>query len=95
MKVKDLKEGKVDEIELEIVEVGEERNVRSKLGSSRVCDVIAQDETGRIKVTLWNDEIERIKGAQRIKITNGWVKEWNNELQLSAGRYGRLEAIEE
>jgi len=31
---------------------------------------------------------------QKIKISNGYVKEWNGELQLSAGKYGRLEVLE-
>jgi replication factor A1 len=94
MKVKDIREGKVDQIELDIVEVGEERSVRGKFGSSRVCDAVGQDETGRVKITLWNDEIDRVRGAPRVRITNGWAKEWNRELQISAGRYGRIEVIE-
>ncbi len=94
MKVKDLKEGKVDEIELEVIEVGEERSVRGRYGNSRVCDATGKDETGQVKITLWNDEIDLVKGASKVRITNGWVKEWNNELQISAGRYGKIEVIE-
>lgn len=94
MKVKDLREGKVDEIELDIVEVGGERSVRGKSGDARVCDATGQDETGSVKITLWNDEIERVRGAQKVRITNGWAKEWNKELQISAGRYGKIEVVE-
>jgi replication factor A1 len=94
MKVKDLREGKVEDIELEIVEVGEERSVRGRSGDSRVCDATGQDETGSVKITLWNDEIERVKGAKKVRITNGWAKEWNKELQVSAGRYGKIEVID-
>jgi len=65
MQVKDIKEGKVDSIELEIAEISDERNVRGKFGNSRVCDATGTDETGSVKITLWNNEIELVKKARR------------------------------
>ena len=93
MQVKDIKEGKVDSIELEITDMSEERNVRGKFGNSRVCDATGTDETGSVKITLWNGEIDLVKKGSKVRITNGWAKEWNSEIQLSAGRYGKLEII--
>ena len=94
MEVKELKDGKVDEIELEITEIGDERNVNSRYGGGRVCDAVGNDETGSVSVSLWNDEIDAVSVGNKIRITNGWVREWNNVLQLSAGRYGKLEVVE-
>jgi replication factor A1 len=91
MKAKELRSGKVDEISLKVVEIGEPREVSTRYGSSRVCDAIGEDETGQVKLALWNEEIDKVHMGDEIKITNGYVKEWRDELQLSAGRYGKLE----
>lgn len=34
-------------------------------------------KTGQVKITLRNDEIGLVKGASKVRITNGWEKEWN------------------
>lgn len=95
MKVKDLRNnGKVDSIELKIVKKDATREVTTKFGSvMKVCDAIGEDETGQVKITLWNNEIEKVKLNDKIKIKNGFTKEWQGELQLSAGKYGTLEII--
>ena len=45
-------------------------------------------------LTLWNEEIEKVKLGLKIRITNGYVSEWQGEKQISAGRYGKIEIIE-
>ena len=96
MQVKDLqpRQGKVD-IEIDIVYIGEVREFEKFGKAGRVANAIAKDETGDIKLTLWNDDIEKIKSGDKIKITNGYVSEWQGEKQLSTGKFGTLEVIEE
>lgn len=97
MQIKDLKpRNKVDSIELVVVEKGEPRNYTSREGTTgKVCDARAKDDEGEtITVTLWNEDIDRVKVKDRIRITNGWASEWQGSLQLSAGRYGKLEVLE-
>jgi len=60
-----------------------------------VANAVAKDETGDIKITLWNDEIDRIKGGDRVSIQNGYVSEWQGELQVSTGRFGKIEVVGE
>ena len=97
MKVSDLRPlVKVDDIELEIFEKAEPRQVTTKFGNKEltVCDAKGKDETGEIQLTLWNEEIELVPLNAKIRITNGYVKEWNGALQLSAGKYGKIEVIQ-
>ncbi|MBI2134367.1 hypothetical protein HYU09_00105 [Candidatus Woesearchaeota archaeon] len=96
MQVKDLKprQGKVD-IELDIVDMGEVREFEKFGKAGRVANAIAKDETGDIKLTLWNDDIEKIKSGDKIKITNGYVSEWQGEMQLSTGKFGTMEVLGE
>ena len=96
MKVKDLRpESKVDTISLTITSKGDVREFTSRSGSvGKVCDCKAKDEDGEeVQITLWNEEIERVRPNDRVTISNGWVREWRGNLQVSAGRYGRLEVL--
>lgn len=85
----------VENIELKVVEMEEARGFINKFGvKGKVCNCVAQDNAGgRIGLTLWNDEINQVKINDKVKITNGWVKEWNGNLELSAGRFGKLEVL--
>lgn len=85
---------KID-VELRILEVGEARPyLRRGGGEGRVATAIGEDETGRIKVSLWDEEIDKVKAGSRIKISNGYAKLFRDEIHISAGMYGRLEVIE-
>ncbi|MBS3104820.1 hypothetical protein J4234_01025 [Candidatus Woesearchaeota archaeon] len=94
MQVKDLKpkQGNVD-ITIDIVDVGEAREFQKFGKPGRVANAIAKDETGDIKLTLWNDDIERVKAGDKVHLTNGYVNEWQGEMQLTTGRMGKLEIV--
>ena len=97
MKVKDLRpESKVDVIELTVREKGATRDFSSRSGSTgKVADAKAVDDEGsEVSISLWNDEIDRVQAKSRIRITNGWAREWRGNLQVSAGRFGKLEVLE-
>jgi len=95
MNVKDLKarQGSVD-IVLNIVEKEEPRAFNKFGKEGKVCNVVAKDDLGdKIKITLWNEQIDQVNSGDKIHITDGWVGEWQGELQLSTGRNGKLEIV--
>ncbi|MBI2651514.1 hypothetical protein HYX01_03520 [Candidatus Woesearchaeota archaeon] len=96
MAIKDLKarQGNVDII-VDIVDVGTAREFEKFGKSGRVATAIAKDNTGDIKLTLWNDDINKVKPGDKAQLTNGYVSEWQGELQLTTGKFGKLEVIEE
>lgn len=95
MAVKDLeaRQGNVN-LNLEIVEKGEVREFEKFGKQGKVCNATAKDETGQIALTLWNEDIDKVNAGDKVKIENGWVGEWQGELQLSTGKFGKLEIIE-
>ena len=97
MMAKDLKDrSKVDEIVLTVVEKGEPREFQSKWSgaSGRVCDAVGEDEEGgSVSLTLWNEDIDKVDVNSRIKITNGWTSSYKGKLQVSSGKYGKLELV--
>jgi len=94
MQVKDLKpkQGNVD-IVIDVVDVGETREFNKFGKPGKVATALAKDETGDIKLTLWNEDIEKVKSGDKIHLVNGYVNEWQGEMQLTTGRMGKLEVV--
>ena len=87
--------GKVD-IELTVKDVGETKEFEKFGKKGRVCNATVTDEEGKeIKLTMWNEEIDTVKKGDKIKITNGYVNEFQGEMQLTAGRFGKLEVVKD
>lgn len=81
-------------LEAEVVDIGEVREFEKFGRKGRVANATIKDESGEIKLTLWNDNIDKIKKGDKIKITNGYVNEFQGEKQLTPGKFGKLEVIE-
>ena len=94
MEIKDLKirEGNVN-ITVDIVDVGEVREFDKFGKTGRVATAVAKDETGDVKLTLWNEQIDQVKAGDKVQITNGYVSEWQGEPQLTTGKMGKLEVL--
>ena len=92
MQIKDLqaKQGNVD-VTVEITEKSEPREFEKFGKPGKVCNAKAKDESGEITITLWNDDIDKVKVGDKVTIKNGWGSEWQGELQLSTGRFGQME----
>ncbi len=61
----------------------------------RVCDALVGDETGCIYLTLWDDNIEKVKEGETINVKNGYVSLFRGNMRLNIGRYGTLEVAEQ
>ncbi len=66
--------------------------------SSRIAEIYVSDESGRIRVVLWNDKIDVYKKADigdEIEIFNGYVKVGRDgELEVHVGRNSRVRFVE-
>jgi replication factor A1 len=80
-------------IEATITAISPVRDVSTSRGPARVADATLQDETGTITLTLWNDEAARFSVGQKVKITDGWVKDFRGKLQISMGRSGTIQVL--
>ena len=94
MQIKDLKPkmGSVD-VTIDVVDIGDVREFNKFGKPGRVSTAIAKDETGDIKLTLWNEDIDKVKAGDKIHLTNGYVNEWQGEMQLTTGRMGKMEVV--
>ena len=94
MKIIDLKsgQGKVD-IEVDVISVEEARAFEKFGREIKVANAVVKDDSGTMKMTLWNQEIDNVKAGNKVKITNGFVNEFQGEKQLTAGKFGKLEVL--
>ena len=85
MNVRDLRDGmrRVD-AEGEIVEMAEPRTVNLRTGGeARVADCMLKDESGQIKLSLWDDQIDMVKQGSKVRVTNGYTNSFRGELRLN------------
>lgn len=91
--IKDLHDGaKRVDVQAQVVEKGDPREVRSKYKDEtyRIVDAVVADETGSIKLTLWNEQADMVNVGDKIKIENGYVTSFKGEIQLNVGKFGKL-----
>lgn len=86
-------QGNVD-VEGIITEIGDTRTFNKFGRELKVANATLKDDSGSIKLTLWNDDILRFKNGDKIKINNGYINEFQGEKQLTAGKLGNMELVE-
>jgi len=83
------------DVEAEVIQKSDPREVLSRYSNEtfRVADAIIKDDTGTIKLTLWNEQIDEVNVDNRVKIENGYIRSFRGEIQLNIGRYGKLSVV--
>jgi len=74
------------------------REFKTEKAEGRVANVFVADETGSARITLWNDEIEKLTDIHEGDVirVKGYVKEDNTGgSEIRMGRYGLLAKSEE
>jgi len=92
MKISELKAGTGNvEVEGELVSKEEARDVITKFGKKlRVANAVLRDDSGEIALSLWGEDADKFSQGDSVKIENGWVSEYKGNMQLSAGKYGKI-----
>ncbi len=93
MKIKELRSGmKKVNVVAKVTEKSDTREVQSRYKNEtyQVADALVSDDTGTIKLTLWNEQIDQVNVGDTVKIENGYITSFRGEIQLNAGKYGTL-----
>ncbi|WP_254546401.1 single-stranded DNA binding protein [Halomarina pelagica] len=64
----------------------------------RVSNLVLGDETGRVRVTLWDERADRateLAEGVSVEVVDGYVRERDGALELHVGSRGRVEEIDE
>ena len=86
---------KLDTVEGTIESISEPRTVNLKAGGqAQVADAILKDDTGQIKLTLWDAQIKMVKAGSKVTVENGYINSFKGENSLNVGKYGKLNIVE-
>ena len=95
MKISELNIGQGNvEVEGTVKEIGEPKTFNKFGKDLSVANAMLQDDSGSIKLTLWNDDVSRFKDGDKLKVVNGYVNEFQGEKQLTSGKFGSLEKVD-
>ncbi|MFW5939811.1 MAG: single-stranded DNA binding protein [Halolamina sp.] len=64
----------------------------------RVANVAIGDETGRVRVTLWDeatDLLEELDAGEVVEVVDGYVRERDGDLELHVGSRSTIEEVDE
>lgn len=95
-KIGDLKVGmKKISLKAEVLEIPKSRIVYTRYGTTAcVSNALIRDETGSMKMSLWNHQISMVHKGDVVDVKNGQVTWFSGERQLRLGRSGSLSVIE-
>lgn len=97
-KIGDIHEGQQRVIvEGHVDDISDTRIVSSrKTGKAlKVADVTLSDDTGSIKLVLWEKQIPQVKVNTNIRIEEGYTKVYRDEPQLNVGKWGMIITLDE
>ena len=80
------------DVTAKVTEKSDAREVTSRFKDQtlKVATALITDETGMIKLTLWNEQINQVNVNDVVKIQNGYVTSFRGEIQLNIGKFGTL-----
>ena len=82
-----------------VLDTGSVRTFSRDDGSEgRVSNLTLGDETGRVRVTMWDDRADRaeeLDSGTTVEVVDGYVREREGSLELHVGSRGAIEEIDE
>jgi len=64
----------------------------------KVANFLLGDETGRVRVTLWDERADRVEGLEpgsAVEVVDGYVRERDGDLELHVGDQGAVDEVDE
>ena len=94
--IKDLRVGmKKISLTARVLEIPKPTFVFTRFGNyASVANASVADETGTVKLCLWNEQIEAVSTGDMIQIENAHMSLFRGERQLRIGKNGKLNILE-
>lgn len=81
-----------------VLKVDDIRSFKTEKAEGRVCSVSLGDDTGIMRLTLWNDQIGKVEELKRdnlVKISSAFAKDNFGKTELGLGKLGKLEKMQD
>ena len=77
---------------LKVLSVSEPKQIISGSGiEHEILEAEVEDETGKIKLVLWDDRIIPLKVGGVVQVRNGFVSSFKGEWRINVGKSGEVE----
>ncbi len=80
-------------LKAEVVAIEAPREINKMGRPLRVANATLKDESGTISLVLWNENIDKVQEGSVIEIENGYVNTWQDKLQLTLGKFGKMTVV--
>jgi replication factor A1 len=75
----------------EVMEITKPQLIVTRFGNqANVANALLSDKTGKIKMCLWNEQINSISVGDTVQIENASISAFRGERQLRVGKNGGL-----
>jgi replication factor A1 len=77
-----------------IIEIPPTRTVNTRFGTlANVSNMMIADDTGSVRLSLWNNQIDKVHKGDEVEVSTCKVGRFRGELQLRLGRKGTISTI--
>jgi len=59
-------------------------------GTIHVYDAVLSDDSGEIELTLWGEDISKVKEGDTLVIKNGYTNSFKGDVSLTKGKFGEM-----
>jgi replication factor A1 len=96
LRINDLRQGmKKINLDAKVVQIEEPRMVHTQFGNSALlANAIVEDESGKIKLCLWDQQVKAVSVGDAIHVNNASVSVFKGEKQLRLGKTGSVTVTE-
>jgi replication factor A1 len=92
--ISDLRPDRMATIEATVSKLEPVREFEQRTGGSKkVRNGTLKDGTAEIALVLWGDEVDLVSEGEKVRIVEGWVRDYKGRPQISLGKVGKLEKI--
>jgi replication factor A1 len=82
------------DMELKVLSVSEPKQIISGSGiEHEILEAEVEDETGKIKLVLWDDQTIPLKVGDVVQVRNGFVSSFKGEWRINIGKSGEVEKV--
>lgn len=96
LQIKDLRVGmKKVNLKAKVLDISKPKYVITRFGNHAiVANATITDNTGKIKLCLWNNQIESVSAGDTIHIQNARISTYKNQPQMRIGKNGTLQTTQ-
>jgi len=94
MKIAEVKQGMSSvSVKGKVIDVSEPREVNTRYGTRRVADAVIEDDSGQIKLSLWENQIDSVAIGDTVAVSGAYITVFRDQTQLNIPRSGKLEVV--